>query len=194
MLSVLTDQSLQLLLRKLIGSMFALTDRFVLSCFFHFSFECYVQNAPHSQHCVVIVVGLFERAVWLQRCSTPFIAKASWHVESALIDEDHSGLIEPLDAFAIFPEAVLYAGFCLVYIYPKAMLLALVPPSFVSSSISPNINTVAFFFIIQIISVISDTIVVYVNSMTLHVVSRPLSIVFAAISPEVCTKTIDLIV
>ena len=89
-----------------------------------------------------------EGAVGFQSLRALRVAERPRHVESTLVDEDDGRLVEPLHALAVLPEAVLDALFLLVDVGTKAVLLALVPPPFIPTTVRPEIDTVAFLFIV----------------------------------------------
>ena len=84
--------------------------------------------------------------------------------------------------------------FSVVDVVAQAMLLARAPPPFVLSTISPVVQSVTLFLIVQVLTVVSNAICVYVDSMPLHVVVRPLAVVSPAVFPKVGTLAIDFII
>ena len=72
------------------------------------------------------------------------------------------------------------------------MLLALVPPPFILPSIGPVVKTIAFLFVVQVLTVVTHSVCVDVDTMSLHVIVRPLAFISRAISPGVFPNTFFL--
>ncbi len=104
------------------------------------------------------------------------------------------GLVEPFYALSIFPQAVPVCFLNWVVVLTEAVLLSLVPPTLILAAIGPCVVAETIFFIFDIFSVVSYTILIDVNSESVHVVSSPLTVVLSAIRPEVYTVALDLIV
>jgi hypothetical protein len=74
------------------------------------------------------------------------------------------------------------------------VLFTLVPPSLLLTPIGPVVHTVTFLLIIQVLPVVPHTVGVNVDSVAGHVVVCPLTEVFAAVLPQITSKSIDLVV
>ena len=74
------------------------------------------------------------------------------------------------------------------------MLLALVPPPFILPSIGPVVKTIAFLFVVQVLTVVTHSVCVDVNTMSLHVIVRPLAKIFAAVFPKIGSESINLVI
>jgi len=88
---------------------------------------------------------------------------------------------EPLNALAIFPEAEFSLVILRDDIFAKAVLLALVPVTFIASLISPGVDTEAMFLVILILALVLPAVVPNINSHAFHVVIEPLAFISAAI-------------
>lgn len=73
-------------------------------------------------------------------------------------------------------------------------MLTLVPPTLITASVCPVINSVTFLLVCEVLTVVAHTIRVNVDAETLHVVLGPLAVVLAAIPPKVLPEAIDFIV
>ncbi len=92
-------------------------------------------------------------------------------------------VVEPLDALSVLPETILYRLFRAVNVCSKTVLLAFVPPPFILPSISPVVETIAFLFVVQVLTIVTHAVCVDIDTMALHVVVRPLAKILAAVFP-----------
>lgn len=74
------------------------------------------------------------------------------------------------------------------------MLFALVPPTFIVSSVGPLVNAEALLLIKQELALVADTICINEDTITRHVVVEPFSIALATIFPKICADTLYLVV
>ena len=167
-----------------------------LLCFCcQFSVKLNVQDSLYLAHLLIELLRLHKRGVWFQSLAASLgVRKVAGHLEPVLVNEHNSLLVEPLDTLPVLPEAVLDGLLAGVDVGSESMLLALVPPAFVLASISPVVHTVAFFLVIQVLSVVAHAISVDVDAVAAHVVVGPLTEVLAAVLPEVGAESIDLVV
>lgn len=111
------------------------------------SSELDIENTLHVVHLFIEFRGLFKRAVRLQSTLTLWVFELYGEVVTNLVNQDHCLFVEPLHALSVLPQPVLYLAFSVVDVGSKAMLFALVPPSFVLTAISPVVDAKAFFFV-----------------------------------------------
>ena len=111
-----------------------------------------------------------------------------------LINSKDHLLIEPLDAFALLPEAMLLRIFFFVRELADTVLLAAIPPAEVFTTIRPGVVTETGLLIIEELTFVNDAIDVVVDAIARHVVLVPLAEVFAAICPDILTNAADLVV
>jgi len=74
------------------------------------------------------------------------------------------------------------------------MLLSFVPPPLVFSAISPIVNPKTLFFVIFILSVVSDSVLIEVDAEPMHVVHFPLPVVLASIMPKIDPVSVNFVV
>jgi hypothetical protein len=74
------------------------------------------------------------------------------------------------------------------------VLFALVPPTFIVSSVGPLVNAEALLLIKQELTLVADTICINEDTITRHVVVEPLSIALATVFPKVSADTLYLVV
>ena len=73
------------------------------------------------------------------------------------------------------------------------MLLSLVPPALIFTSICPTILAETFLLVLRVLAVVPDAIGVEVDSVTLHIVLVPLTKVFAAVLPQIYPVAVNFV-
>ena len=159
-----------------------------------FSFELDVKHTLHLCHLLVERLRLGKRCVGFHGLRALCVREVDRDVESILVNQDHSLLVEPLYALSVLPETVLDTLFSAVNVGTESMLLALVPPAFVLAPISPVVHAEALFLIVHILAIVPHTVSVDVDSHALHVVRGPLSEVLATVLPQVRAEPVNLVV
>ena len=102
-------------------------------------------------------------------------------VHLTIVDSLHLRLIEPLDALAILPKAVLKFVLLWYNVRSESMLFSLEPVALVAPLISPGINSEAMFLIILILALIHAAVVPDVDAHAFHVIVEPFALVLATI-------------
>jgi len=111
-----------------------------------------------------------------------------------LTDQFDFLLIEPGDALAVFPQAILDLVFLRVEVRSQAVLLALVPPTLVEAPVGPIVEPVPALFVVVILPLVATPIGPEVDAVALHVVILPLTVEAASVFPEVNALAEDLVV
>lgn len=99
----------------------------------------------------------------------------------------------PLYSVASLPAPILLFLFGIV-VYTDATLLPIVPLAFVFASVRPSKDTVALFFVIEVVADVGAPISPLEGALAVHFIVFPASVVLAAIDPLVQTLTMDIIV
>jgi len=102
--------------------------------------------------------------------------------------------VKPGDALAMLPEAVLNFAFSWILVDAETMLLAIVPPALILSTICPEVEAKPCLLILLVLAFVSDTIGVDINSHTVHVIVVPVAVVLASIFPLVLAYSVDTVV
>ena len=72
------------------------------------SFELDVEDASYLRHLIIVLFGLHEGSVWLQRLTAgDRVAELTRNVEPVLIYQHDSLVIEPLHTLSVLPKTVL---------------------------------------------------------------------------------------
>ena len=103
-------------------------------------------------------------------------------------------LLEPFHTLSVLPEALFrwLSGF-VAMVSSKSMLLSLVPPAFIETTISPLVQSETLLFVTHELSIISHFISILIQTITVHVVFRPLAVVLLAVCPSLRTVPVDLV-
>lgn len=101
----------------------------------------------------------------------------------------HLGLVEPLNALAVFPQAVLYFIVLGHHVRSQPMLLAFVPVAFVAALISPRVDAEPVLLIILVLTLVHAPVVPNVDAHAFHVIFEPLALVAPSVEPRVDTDT-----
>jgi hypothetical protein len=140
---------------------------------------------------------------WLHKSSISFkcsgallniIDEEHARIHAFLVDLENARFVKPLNALACLPEPKLYAVFCAISVRAQTMLLSFVPPALVLSAISPIVNPKALFFVVFILSVVSDSVLIEVNAEPMHVVHFPLPVVLTSIVPKIDPVSVNFVV
>ena len=102
-------------------------------------------------------------------------------------------MAEPLDSFAVFPQAELLSVFRGDLVDSQPVLFAMVPVAFVLTTVLPSVYAKSMFLVIKILSVVGPTIIPLINTHALHIVVLPLALVASAVQPGVDTDTEDFV-
>ena len=91
------------------------------------------------------------------------------------------GLIKPLDALTIFPEAKLDFIVAGDDVCPQPMLLTFVPIALITSLIGPCIDAKAMLLVVFVLTAVLTPVIPNVDAHTLHIIVQPFSLVFATV-------------
>jgi hypothetical protein len=91
-------------------------------------------------------------------------------LELVVINGQDLRLIEPFNSLTILPETILHLVVLGNHICAETVLLALVPVTLVTATISPGINTKAMFFVVFVLTLIHAAIVPNVDAHAFHVI------------------------
>mmetsp|Transcript_16812 Transcript_16812/g.21278 ORF Transcript_16812/g.21278 Transcript_16812/m.21278 type:complete len:331 (-) Transcript_16812:150-1142(-) len=114
-------------------------------------------------------------------------------VHLAVVDSLHLRLIEPFNALAVLPQAILHLVVFGHDVGAEPVLLALVPVALVAALIGPGIDAETMLFVVFVLALVHSTIVPDVNAHALHVVVQPLALILATIEPGVDANTTDFV-
>ena len=110
-----------------------------------------------------------------------------------IVDRLYLGLVEPLNALAVLPQAELDLVVFGDDIGAESVLFAFVPVAFIAALISPRVDPKAVLFVIFVLAAVHSSVVPDVNSHALHVIVEPFSLVLAAVKPRVDADARDFI-
>ena len=116
----------------------------------------------------------FLRFCLMEECSV---------VELEIVDGLHLRLIEPLNAFSIFPQTKFDFVVLGYNIGADTVLLALVPVPFIASPVCPSINSKSMFLVVFVLALVHSSVVPDVNAHAFHVVVKPLTLIASSIQP-----------
>ena len=141
-----------------------------------------LRNAPLNLIKPIIkVAGLVKSSAPINHRGRLALAKECAEVELKVIYLLHLLLVEPLGAFAIFPEAVLDLFVFGDGVSAQAVLLALEPVSFVAAGVGPRVDAEAVFLVVFVLTLVAPPIIPDVDPHPLHIVIKPLALITAAI-------------
>lgn len=120
--------------------------------------------------------------------------KEQTSLERACIELPNFAFAEPLCTLAIFPNAeALLVRLGGLHVLSKTMLLPFVPVAFVNFAISPGVDPVALFLIVQVLSLEPPAVSPSVKPNAVHHVLLPLALVDSVIVPPVDANAMDLV-
>jgi len=96
--------------------------------------------------------------------------------------------IEPLDAFAFFPEAKL-GSLVGDGVLTESVLFSLAPVARVHAPIRPRVNAKAVLLIVFVLAFVASAVLPGVHTHSVHVVVDPLALVLSAVQPRIRSQT-----
>jgi len=129
------------------------------------------------------MIGLVEVCIRLNHALGIRLVEESCVVHLPIVDSLDLSLVEPLNAFTVFPKAILQFVLLWHNVCAKSVLLSLEPVAFVATLVGPCVYSKAMFLIVLILTLIHAPIVPDIDAHSLHVVVKPLALILATIKP-----------
>ena len=112
----------------------------------------------------------------------------------AFLDLVNHVFLKPFHTLSVLPEAFLWWLSAFVAMVSSiTMLLSLVPPALVETTIGPLVAPETLLFVAHKLSVVSHFVSILIQAKTIHVVFRPLAVVALAVCPSLRAIPVDLV-
>jgi len=99
----------------------------------------------------------------------------------------------PFETLSVLPSAVSDVSLCII-VDAKPVLFSVLPLSVVLPSIGPREFSLAFFFVVVVLSLIFAAVVPGKDASALHLIDDPVSVELSTVRPLVLAFTMDVVV